>query len=213
MVKLTGKLMPKTIAYVRITVLDRLEDIEESRAAILRLAGSKGLVDVHFVEEKIYKRTPWRETKIVEIITELEPEDNILVYHLSRLGQSVFECLEVLSTAAEKGINVYSVKGDWQFALDVDRKFIIKSFSLVQEIQNEVASQRTKETLRTMKLGGVKLGRPGGKYKLDEYREEIEQLLAAGIKKNDIIKQYNVCRSTFFQWLKRRKIERLKWGE
>lgn len=40
--------------------------------------------------------------------------DNIIVSELSRLGRSMLECMEILSVATEKKINLYAIKGNWQ---------------------------------------------------------------------------------------------------
>jgi DNA invertase Pin-like site-specific DNA recombinase len=37
-----------------------------------------------------------------------------VVSKLSRLGRSMLECMEMLSIASEKRINVYAIKGNWQ---------------------------------------------------------------------------------------------------
>ena len=36
-----------------------------------------------------------------------------MVSELSRLGRSMLQCMEILSIATQKGINVYAVKGNW----------------------------------------------------------------------------------------------------
>ena len=56
-------------------------------------------------------RIAWRKRKVAEILGELQEEDNLLVSELSRLGRSMLECMEILSIAAQKGINVYALNG------------------------------------------------------------------------------------------------------
>lgn len=52
------------------------------------------------------------------------------------------------------------------------------AFSIAAEIERDLISKRTKESLRARKAKGVKLGRPKGpgKSKLDKYHEEIVAL-------------------------------------
>ena len=56
------------------------------------------------------------------------------------------------------------------------------AFSIAAEIERDLISARTKETLRAKKVTGVEWGRPKGpgKSKLDPYQPEIEALLANG---------------------------------
>jgi len=37
--------------------------------------------------------------------------DVILLSEFSRLGRSMFECIEIISLAVDKGIRIYTVKG------------------------------------------------------------------------------------------------------
>jgi len=43
------------------------------------------------------------------VIDELEPDDNLIVSELSRLGRSMLECMEILSIASQKAIHVYAI--------------------------------------------------------------------------------------------------------
>jgi DNA invertase Pin-like site-specific DNA recombinase len=106
----TAKNTPKTIAYLRVSTID--QDIDKNKAAILNLANHKVLGHVQFVEEKVSGKISWRKRKIAQILDTAQKGDNIIVSELSRLGRSMLECMEILSIATQKGINVYAVKGD-----------------------------------------------------------------------------------------------------
>ncbi len=108
----TAKNIPKTTAYLRVSTID--QDIDKNKSAILALANSKVLGHVRFVEEKVSGKVSWRKRKIAEILDTAQKDDNIIVSELSRLGRSMLECMEILSIATQKGINIYAVKGDWQ---------------------------------------------------------------------------------------------------
>ena len=62
------------------------------------------------------RKVNWWKRKIAEVIKNLKQGDTILVSELSRLGRSMLECMEILSIAFEKEINIYAVKGNWQLA-------------------------------------------------------------------------------------------------
>jgi DNA invertase Pin-like site-specific DNA recombinase len=79
---------------------------------------------------------------------ELEARDTLVVSELSRLGRSMLQCMEILSIATQKGINVYAVKGNWHLDPSIQSKIIAMAFSMAAEIERDLPSQRTKEALR-----------------------------------------------------------------
>ena len=105
--------------------------------------------------------------------------------------------------AAQKRINVYSVKGAWRLDQSMQSKIIAMAFSMAAEIERDLISQRTKEALRFKKAQGMKLGRPigPGKSKLDPYRPEIESLLANGSTQKFIARRYHTTEANLHNWL------------
>ncbi|WP_286479945.1 recombinase family protein [Empedobacter falsenii] len=164
--------MPKNIAYLRVSTIE--QDIEKNKAEILFLANDKSLGKVEFVEEKVSGKIHWKKRKIGEIIENLEKDDTLLLNEFSRLGRSMLECMEIISIATQKGINIYTVKGNWQLDDSIQSKVMAMVFSMVSEIERDLISKRTKEALQTKKNNGMVLGRPKGpgKSKLDKYKLE-----------------------------------------
>jgi DNA invertase Pin-like site-specific DNA recombinase len=86
---------PCTVAYLRVSTDD--QDLKKNKADILMLANRKALGQVHFIEETVSGRVPWRRRKLAEILEELQAGDTLIVSELSRLGRSMLECMEILS--------------------------------------------------------------------------------------------------------------------
>jgi DNA invertase Pin-like site-specific DNA recombinase len=204
----TAKTTPKTTAYLRVSTID--QDIEKNKSAILALANQKVLGHVQFVEEKVSGKISWRKRKIAQILDTAQKGDNIIVSELSRLGRSMLECMEILSIAMQKGINVYAVKGDWQLTNSIQSKIIAMAFSMASEIERDLISKRTREALQVKKQNGMKLGRPRGvgKSKLDPYRVEIEALLKNGSTQKFIAKRYGTTEANLHHFLKQRGLAR-----
>ncbi len=165
---------------------------------------------VNFVEEIVSGKVSWKKRKIAEIIEEFKKGDTLIVSELSRLGRSMLECMEILSVAVEKGVKVYAVKGNWTLDNSIQSKIVAMAFSMASEIERDLISQRTKEALRYKKEQGIKLGRPPGpgKSKLDQYRPEIEALLANGSTQKFIAERYNTTEANLHNWLKKNDIKR-----
>jgi DNA invertase Pin-like site-specific DNA recombinase len=196
------------IGYLRVSTID--QDIEKNKADILKLANDKDLGKVYFTEEKASGKISWKKRKIADIIEKLKDGDTIIVSELSRLGRSMLECMEILSIASQKKINIYAVKGNWQLDHTIQSKIIAMAFSMAAEIERDLISQRTKEALRARKAAGKPLGRPKGpgKSKLDKYRPEIEALLSNGSTQKFIAKRYGTTEANLHNWLKKRGLKK-----
>ncbi len=118
----------KTVGYLRVSTAD--QDLEKNKAAILKLANDEDLGKVHFVEERASGKVSWRKRKIAAVLEELHEGDTLIVSELSRLGRSMLECMEILSIATEKGIRVYSVKGNWHLDGSLQSKIVAMAFSM-----------------------------------------------------------------------------------
>jgi len=155
-------------------------------------------------------RVSWKKRKLAELLNGCNAGDNILVSELSRLGRSMLECMEILSLALERGINVYAVKGNWQLDQSIQSKIIAMAFSMAAEIERDLISQRTMEALRAKKAAGMMLGRPKGpgKSRLDAFRLEIEALLANGSTQRFIARRYHTTEANLHNWMKKHGIRK-----
>ncbi len=202
------KKQTKTIGYLRVSTSE--QDLGANKSEILMLANQKHLGQVEFIEEQASGRVSWRKRRIAKVIDELNDGDSLIVSELSRLGRSMLECMEILSIAMQRGICVYSVKGNWQLDHSIQSKIVAMAFAMAAEIERDLISQRTKEALRVKKAAGMSLGRPKGpgKSKLDPFRPEIEALLTNGTTKAFIADRYETTAANLSNWMKKRSIVR-----
>ena len=201
-----GNEKPRVIGYLRVSTGD--QELEKNKSDILHLANHLNLGKVNFVEEIVSGKVSWKKRKIAEIIEEFTKGDTLIVSELSRLGRSMLECMEILSVAVEKGVRVYAVKGNWSLDSSIQSKIVAMAFSMASEIERDLISQRTKEALRYKKEQGIKLGRPPGpgKSKLDQYRPEIEALLANGSTQRFIARRYHTTEANLCNWLNKNSL-------
>ncbi|MCL4251967.1 MAG: recombinase family protein [Anaerolineae bacterium] len=202
--------MPITTAYLRVSTND--QDLEKNKFDILKLANDRNLGNVHWVEEHVSGRVSWRKRGLGAIVEQAQPGDNLIVSELSRLGRSMLECMEILSLAIQKQLNIYAVKGNWQLDNSIQSKVVAMAFAIASEIERDLISQRTKEALAARRRAGKPLGRPRGtgKSKLDPFRPEIEALLANGSTQVFITRRYGTTEANLSRWMKRHQINQRK---
>lgn len=197
----------QTFAYLCISKVD--QDLEKMKMDMLKLANGQHLGHVEFVEEQASDKVSWRKRQIAQVLENCYPGDNIIVSALSRLGRSTLECLEILSSASEKEIHIYAVKGNWCLDERHQSQVMAMAFSIAIEIDRDMTSLRTTEALRIRKEQGMTLGRPKGigKSKLDQYRTEIEVLLQNGSTKTWVAKRYQTTIANLSRWMQQHGIE------
>ena len=179
--------------------------VKTVKANILAFANAQNLGRVECIEEQVSGKTSWRKRKIASLLENLEANDTLIVSELSRLGRSMLECMEILSIATERQIHVFAPKGNWRLDDTIQSKIIAMAFAMAAEIERDLISARTKEA-------GHSLGRPKGpgKSKLDQFRPEIEALLANGSTQKFIAERYNTTPANLSNWIKKHQIRALK---
>ena len=195
--------MPRNIAYLRVSTADL--DLEKSKAEILNLANDKNLGKVEFVQEKISGKKSWRLRKVAGILDELAEGDTILLNEFSRLGRSVLEIMEIICVATQKGIRIYTVKGNWQLDDSIQSKVMAMVFAMAAEIERDLISKRTVESIASIRAEGKSWGRPKGpgRSKLDPHRPEIVSLLRTGSSQKYLAGRYQVTEATLSNWIKK----------
>jgi DNA invertase Pin-like site-specific DNA recombinase len=197
-----------TIAYLRVSTND--QDLEKNKFDILKLANDKGLGQVQWVDEHVSGRVSWRSRKLGVVIESAKAGDTLIVSELSRLGRSMLECMEIVSLAVQKQLNIYAIKGNWQLDNSIQSKVVAMAFAIASEIERDLISQRTKEALAARRRAGKPLGRPRGvgKSKLDAHLPEIRALLANGSTQAFIALRYQTTQANLSRWMKKHEIKR-----
>lgn len=203
--------MSRVVGYLRVSTSK--QEVEKNKAAIRELADEKGFGMPEWVEEVISTRVHWTKRKIGSLLEELEEGDKILVSEMSRLGRSMLEIMTILQICTDKKIEVHAVKGDWSLDNTINSKIIAMAWSIAAEIERDLISKRTKESLRAVKAKGVKLGRKKGVSKLDDRRGEIVQMLKEGRTQKYIAEIIGCTPATLSVWLKEHGINRKELQE
>jgi DNA invertase Pin-like site-specific DNA recombinase len=117
--------------------------------------------------------------------------------------------LGIIKVAKGKEVGGEGIKGNWSLNGTIETKSMAQMLGLIREVERDFIGSRTKEALGARKAAGVVLGRPRGpgKSKLDQYRPEIEALLANGSTKAYIAKRYKTTPANLHNWLSKNEIK------
>ena len=114
--------------------------------------------------------------------------------------------MSVLHYCLNIGCKVWTIKDNYRLGADIQSKVLAFAFGLSAEIERNLISQRTKESLARLKAENKHIGRPKGKKnsitKLTGKDELIKKLLSQNLKKQRIAEILNVHYTTLYIHLK-----------
>lgn len=190
--------------YIRVST--DFQTVENQRFEINRFCMGKGIQINAWIEETVSGTKEPEKRELGKLLHLVQQNDLIICSELSRLGRSLFMIMSILNQLMERNVRVWTIKDNYRLGDDIQSKVLAFAFSLSAEIERNLISQRTKEALARKKAIGVKLGHPKGmmnsKRKLNEYIEEIMDLLAFRISKAQIARLFGVTSPTLYSFIK-----------
>ena len=139
------------------------------------------------------------------LLEKLQANDTLVIDNIEYLGSSLSEIVESLNKIAQYKLNLCLVNESLYIKADKLPE-IASSLLIAIRLHQSLISLRSRHALQDRKAKGLKLGRPYGAspgLKLDDHKREIQKMLSAGISKEDIAEQYNVCRTTVYNFVKK----------
>jgi DNA invertase Pin-like site-specific DNA recombinase len=199
----TGKIM----AYLGFDT-DK-QDLDGQRVTILAYEKTHNIKVDEFIEVQMSSRKNTNKRPIDELISKVQSGDTVIVAELSRMGKSILEVINVANELAKNGVILIAIKQDLnlQGKHDAQSKAIVKLFSLLAEVGQDLMSSRTRAGLAARKAEGVKLGRPKGslgRSKLDKHLDKIVEDLKARVSKAAIARKLHCSRPTIIKYVKSR---------
>ena len=192
-----------TYGYLRVSTID--QNTEKNKFDVLKFANEKKLGNVEFVEEQISGKSNFKNRQLGILLEKMKQGDILIVPELSRIARSITQIFEVIDITKQKEITLYSIKENFSSNdKSITSTVTTTIFALVAQIERDLISLRTKEALQVKKASGIKLGRPKGKgkSKLDQYKDEIMQLVELHVPKTIIEKKYGTSVINLYKFLK-----------
>ena len=191
----------KVIAYIRVST-DQ-QNCANQRFEIETYCQRQNWKVDEFVEETISSRKELKKRKLNRLLDKLDSDTILIVTEISRIGRNLMEVMGILQLCLEKGCKVITIKENFHLGSDIQSKFIACIFSLVAEMERQLISQRTKESLKRIKNEGKHLGRPHGfSYrKLQKKHNKIKELLDRQVSKTQIAKLMGCTWTTLHRYI------------
>lgn len=163
-----------------------------------------------WVEETISSKKKLDDRKLGKLLKKLKPDDLLVTSELSRLGRNLLQIMSILHFCMDIGCRVWTIKDNYRLGSDLQSKVLAFAFGLSAEIERNLISQRTKNSLDKLRAEGKHIGRSKGSKnkttKLSGKDELIQQLLSQKIKKIEIAKILNVDYTTLYKYLREKAL-------
>lgn len=190
--------------YIRVST-DK-QTVENQRYEINRFCQRNVLVVDKWVEETISGIKLIHERELGRLLKTMKKDDVLICSELSRLGRNMLMIMGVLNECMERNIQVWTIKDNYRLGNDINCKVLAFAFGLTAEIERNLVSQRTRETLARRRSEGIILGRPKGSKsktkKLTGREAEMQALLERKVSKSAIGRILGVHRLTVASFAK-----------
>lgn len=189
--------------YTRVST--ELQNTENQKHAIQTFAENNKINIDRWVDEVISSRKSLKERRLGKLLKHLKKGDILIASELSRLGRNLLEVMGILQNCLEKDCQIWTLKENYKLGADIQSKVLAFAFSLAAEIERQLISQRTKESLKRIKDEGKHLGRPFGfNYnKLDAKQDKIKELLDKQVSKAEIARLLNCSWLTLHRYIQK----------
>ncbi|RAJ92246.1 DNA invertase Pin-like site-specific DNA recombinase [Larkinella arboricola] len=195
-------------AYLRIST--GRQSVENQRFEILKATNAKKVLIDEWIEETVSGTKGSQERQLGFILNKVTKGDVIYVTELSRIGRSLLEIMSILHQCMSKETIVVSIKEGYELGNNISSKVLAFAFGLSAEIERQLISQRTKESLERKKAEGLILGRPIGskskETKLSGKEGAIREMLSNKISYSAIGRILGVNRQTVTNFVKSRRL-------
>lgn len=200
------------MVYSYIRVSTNQQSIETQKQEIQRYCDLNHLTIDESIEIEISSRKDNRERRISELFNKLHEGDILIVTELSRLGRNTGEVILLIDSLIKNAVEIRILKQNLFLKQhDPMNKMLITILSMFSEFERDIISQRTKESLQSLKDKGIKLGKPKGTIQNSKYdtdKERIIELLGYGVPYKKIVDlhlNYGSV-STLHDYVKKRKL-------
>jgi DNA invertase Pin-like site-specific DNA recombinase len=185
--------------YIRVST-DK-QSVENQKFEIQNFCAKEKVTIDGWIEETISGVKSYDKRKLGTLLSNIQKDDRIICSEISRLGRSLYMIMEILSRCMSVGAFIWTIKGNFRLGDTIDSKVLAFAFGLSAEVERDMISQRTIDSLKLRRSQGIALGRPK-LSKLTFKESEIVKFSNLGISITDTAKYLKVSRSTLQTFIK-----------
>lgn len=185
-------------AYIRVST-DK-QTVENQRFEVQKFATEKEIVIDKWISETVSGTKAASDRKLGPLLKKMKKGDSLIISEISRLGRNLMQIMSILNLCMSKETSVLTVKERYELGNNINSQILAFAFGLSAQIERDLISQRTKESLARRKAEGQPLGHRKGqknsKYRLTGKEKIIRNLLSTGVSKSAICRKLKCSMGT-----------------
>jgi len=179
------------IGYARVSTKHQYESLDQ-QINLLKNAGCKE------VYSEVISGANFKRPELAKVLNKLQADDTLVIASVDRLGRSLKDLIEIISSLKERSINFQSLKEQMDTGTDTGM-LMFNMMGSIAEFERSLINRRIYEGVKRAKELGRYKGRAHSTDKT--IREEYVKMMKTGnYAISYIAKMAKVSRQTLYNW-------------
>ena len=182
------------IGYARVSKSDGSQDLE-TQVQKLKAAG----VDENHIYIEQASGAKDDRPVFKECLKACRESDCLVYYRTDRITRSLSKLVITMDDLAKRGVTMKSLTEPFDTS-DPTSRAMVQMIGIFAELERNIISRRTKDSLAYKKSIGVKLGRPSA-LTVDKI-EQLEFMMSRGKSVKEMCEKLGISKPTYYKWLR-----------
>ena len=182
------------VGYARVSKSDGSQDLE-TQIQKLKAAG------VEDVQMYIEQASGAKDDRPVfrECLKACRRGDCLVFYRFDRITRSLAKLVITMDDLSKRGVAMKSLTEPFDTS-DPTSRAMVQMIGIFAELERNIISRRTKDSLAYRKSIGVKLGRPSALT--SDKIEQLEFMVSRGKSVKEMCEKLSISKPTYYKWLR-----------
>ena len=187
------------VGYARVSKSDGSQDLE-TQIQKLKAAG------VEDAQMYIEQASGAKDDRPVfrECLKACRRGDCLVFYRFDRITRSLAKLVITMDDLSKRGVAMKSLTEPFDTS-DPTSRAMVQMIGIFAELERNIISRRTKDSLAYRKSIGVKLGRPSALT--SDKIEQLEFMVSRGKSVKEMCEKLSISKPTYYKWIKSRESE------
>ena len=189
------------IGYARVSKSDGSQDLETQ----IQKLKAAGVDEQHIYVEQASGANDDRPV-FKECLKACREGDLLIFYRFDRITRSLAKLVITMDDLSKRGIAMKSLTEPFDTS-DPTSRAMVQMIGIFAELEKNIISRRTKDSLAYKKSIGVKLGRPSALT--PDKIEQLEFMVSRGKSVKEMCEKLSISKPTYYKWLREHQASKI----